>query len=48
MDMHQAYLTLRTYARTHHRRLSDVARDVAINTVEAGVLLSDPATTSQP
>jgi hypothetical protein len=25
LDMHQAYLALRGYARAHHRRLSDVA-----------------------
>ncbi|ALG06987.1 GAF and ANTAR domain-containing protein [Kibdelosporangium phytohabitans] len=45
MDMHLAYLTLRAYARAHHRRLSDVARDVATTTLDAGELLGDPAST---
>ncbi|MFC0114055.1 GAF and ANTAR domain-containing protein [Kibdelosporangium aridum] len=48
LDMHQAYLALRAYARAHRRRLSDVACDVAAATLDPGVLLNDPATTPRP
>ncbi|ONI91881.1 transcriptional regulator [Actinosynnema sp. ALI-1.44] len=47
LDMHRAYLVLRAYARAHHRRLSDVARDVATSAVDPAVLLSDPAIVPQ-
>lgn len=46
LDMHKAYLVLRGYARAHRRRLSDVARDVAATSLDASVLLRDPATTA--
>jgi GAF domain-containing protein len=48
LDMHQAYVTLRGYARAHGRRLSDVARDVALTTLDPGVVLSDPAMMPRP
>lgn len=44
LDMHQAYLALRSYARAHRLRLSDVARDIAATTLDPGLLLNDPAT----
>lgn len=48
LDMHQAYLVLRGYARAHHRRLSDVAHDVASRVLEPHLLLHDPATEPGP
>jgi GAF domain-containing protein len=48
LDMNQAYLVLRGYARAHRRRLSDVAYDVATTTVDPHVLLADPAAVSRP
>ncbi|WP_033288095.1 GAF and ANTAR domain-containing protein [Amycolatopsis jejuensis] len=41
LDMHQAYLALRGYARAHHRRLSEVARDVATSALDPHDLLAD-------
>lgn len=46
LDMHQAYLALRAYARAHRRRLSDVARDVATTALDPHDLLTDRADTS--
>jgi transcriptional regulator with GAF, ATPase, and Fis domain len=40
LDMHHAYVILRGYAHAHHRRLSDVARDVATRTLDATTLLT--------
>ena len=40
LDMNQAYTLLRGYARTHHRRLSDVARDVATGVADAAEVVS--------
>ncbi|HWO62080.1 MAG TPA: GAF and ANTAR domain-containing protein [Umezawaea sp.] len=40
LDMHRAYTLLRDYARGHHRRLSDVARDVATGVVDAAEVVS--------
>jgi AmiR/NasT family two-component response regulator len=34
LDMNQAYVLLRDYARAHQRRLSDLARDVATGMVD--------------
>jgi AmiR/NasT family two-component response regulator len=39
LDMHDAFETLRRYARRTNRRLSDVARDVIDDRLDAGVLL---------
>jgi transcriptional regulator with GAF, ATPase, and Fis domain len=41
LDMHQAYLALRGYARAHRLRLSDVARDVATALIDPHDLLTD-------
>lgn len=35
LDMHQAYLALRSYAHAHRRRLSDVAHDIATADLDA-------------
>jgi transcriptional regulator with GAF, ATPase, and Fis domain len=48
LDMHQAYLALRNYARAHRRRLSDVAHDVATATLAPGRLLTDTIDVSRP
>jgi transcriptional regulator with GAF, ATPase, and Fis domain len=48
LDMHQAYLALRGYARAHHRRLSDVAHDVATTTLDWHLVLEDPAVLAGP
>jgi GAF domain-containing protein len=41
LDMHQAYLAMRSYAHTHQRRLSDVARDIATTELDPHELLTD-------
>ena len=43
LDMHQAYTRLREYARTHRRRLSDVARDVATGLLDTAEVLTGTA-----
>ncbi|SEP52352.1 GAF and ANTAR domain-containing protein [Amycolatopsis saalfeldensis] len=43
LDMHQAYLALRAYARAHRRQLSDVAHDVAANVLDPRTPLTSPA-----
>ncbi|WP_410665320.1 GAF and ANTAR domain-containing protein [Amycolatopsis sp. lyj-84] len=43
VDMHQAFLALRGYAHAHHRRLSDVAGDVAKNILDPHALLTGSA-----
>ncbi|HWO59378.1 MAG TPA: GAF and ANTAR domain-containing protein [Umezawaea sp.] len=43
LDMHQAYTRLREYARTQHRRLSDVARDVATGLLDTAEVLTGTA-----
>ncbi|MGX7827856.1 GAF and ANTAR domain-containing protein [Actinokineospora sp. 24-640] len=40
LDMHQAYTRLRDHARTHHLRLSDVARDVATGALGTAEVLT--------
>jgi AmiR/NasT family two-component response regulator len=39
LDMHDAFGTLRSYARRTNRRLSDVARDVIDDRLDTAVLL---------
>jgi AmiR/NasT family two-component response regulator len=39
LDMHDAFATLRSYARRTNRRLSDVARDVIDDRLDTAVLL---------
>lgn len=48
LDMHQAYLALRGYARTHRRRLSDIAREVATSVLDPRTLLAEPTDVSRP
>jgi AmiR/NasT family two-component response regulator len=38
LDMHDAFATLRSYARRTNRRLSDVARDVIDDRLDTAVL----------
>jgi GAF domain-containing protein len=38
LDMEQAFAVLRLYARSHNRRLSDVARDVIVGTLSSTAL----------
>ncbi|WP_285483720.1 GAF and ANTAR domain-containing protein [Amycolatopsis sp. NBRC 101858] len=47
LNMHQAYLALRDYARAHRRRLSDVAHDVATSALAPGELLADTTDVSR-
>jgi GAF domain/ANTAR domain len=45
MDMHQAFTALRTHARAHNLRLSDVARTVAEGTADLDTILPRTAPT---
>jgi transcriptional regulator with GAF, ATPase, and Fis domain len=40
LDPEEAFAALRGYARTHHRRLSDLARHVIDGTVDVGVIIA--------
>ncbi|GAA2660549.1 GAF domain-containing protein [Actinosynnema pretiosum] len=48
LDMHEAFLALRRYARAHHLRLSEVARGVAAGELAANGLLSERSDSPRP
>jgi AmiR/NasT family two-component response regulator len=48
VDVTQAFMLLRQGARSHNRRLSDLAHAIVAGTEQVPLATANPATTSQP